>query len=533
MKKATFAVLLCAGGLSAFWACQNETNDTAANANAWQAPEWADTLHNPIRAASPELKDGETLYNTYCGTCHGPLGAGDGTMGAEFEVKPANFHLPEFQKQTDGAIFWKISEGKGAMPAFKASLGDDERWQLVAYLRKLYDVKNEVKPDGAVNTYLPVADFAIDPALHSAYIPLPTEVRTAIQSEELVFMADTVITGLERPWGMAFLPDNRILITEREGKLLQVKDGKLQPNPIGGDVPTGLRDIKLHPQYDTNKLIYLTYYIEPTETDGGYTVLMRGRLEGDRLVNGEELYRAGPFQEGGETFGSRITFDPAGFLYMTVGQRTIDERHRWLTVQDKTNPSGKVLRFHDDGSIPKDNPFVDSTGALPEIWTLGHRQPQGLSTDPKTGDIWETEHGEMGGSELNHLTHGGNFGWPLVTFSRNYDGTLISQDTAREGMVSPAAHYIPSIAPSGFDFVYGSMYPGWDGDVFIGAMIQGRLSRTVLQNGVSVHDERLLENIGRIRDVKVGPDQFLYLVVENKREKNTGRVVRLIPLQEK
>lgn len=533
MNKSIIASTLCVGWLSVFWACQSGAGGETTGANAWQAPDWADTLRNPIGAASPELDQGETLYATYCATCHGALGAGDGTMGAEFEVPPANFHLPAFQKQRDGAIFWKISEGKGPMPAYKASLSDDQRWQLVAYLRKLYDAKNNVKPADAVNTFLPAENFTIDPALSSAYIPLPSEVRNAIQSEELVFMADTVVSGIERPWGMAFLPDNSILITERQGNLLQVKNGKLQPAPIGGNVPKGLRDIKLHPQFETNKLIYLTYYIEPTETDGGYTVLMRGRLEGNQLVNGEELYRAGPFKEGGATYGSRITFDSAGFLYMTVGQRTIDERHRWLTVQDKSNPSGKVLRFNDDGTIPADNPFVDSVGALPEIYTYGHRQPQGLSTDPRTGEVWETEHGEMGGSELNRLTYGGNFGWPLVTFSRNYDGTLISQDTAREGMESPAAHYIPSIAPSGFDFVYGNRYPEWDGNVFIGAMIQGRLSRTVLKDGVAVHDERLLENIGRIRDVKFGPDQFLYLVIEDKKTENNSRIVRLIPLEPK
>jgi len=533
MKKIITTVALCVSGLSLFWACQYGSRAESGGTNHWKAPDWADTLKNPIKTASPELNQGETLYATYCATCHGRQGQGDGTMGAEFEVRPANFHLPAFQQQTDGAIFWKIAEGRGPMPAYKASLTDEQRWQLVAYLRKIYDAKNNVKPEDAINRYLPVEDFTIDPALHSDYVPLPAAVRNAIQSEELVIMADTVISGIELPWGMAFLPDNTILITERSGKLLRVKNGKLQADPIGGDVPKGLRDIKLHPHFETNKFVYLTYYIEPTETDGGYTVLMRGRLEGDKLVNGEELYRAGPFKEGGETYGSRITFDPAGYLYMTVGQRTIDDRHRWLTVQDKTNPSGKVMRFHDDGRIPADNPFVDSVGALPEIYTYGHRQPQGLTTDPKTGAVWETEHGEMGGSELNRLTAGGNFGWPLVTFSRNYDGTLISEDTARAGMVSPAAHYMPSIAPSGFDFVYGDRYPGWDGNIFIGAMVQGRLSRTVLKEGKAVHDERLLENIGRIRDVKYGPDQFLYLVIEDKQIKNNSRIVRLIPLKNK
>src|SRR5690606_36561206 len=193
MKKTIIASALCAGGLSLFWACQYGSGG-ATDANTWQAPDWADTLKNPIKAASPELDQGETLYATYCATCHGERGQGDGTMGAEFEVKPANFHLSAFQNQTDGAIFWKISEGKGPMPAYKASLNDDQRWQLVAYLRKIYDAKNNVKPEDAVNKYLPVENFTIDPALHSAYIPVPTEVRNAVQSEELVFMVDTVVS---------------------------------------------------------------------------------------------------------------------------------------------------------------------------------------------------------------------------------------------------------------------------------------------------------------------------------------------------
>src|SRR5690606_26034556 len=170
---------------------------------------------------------------------------------------------------------------------------------------------------------------------------------------------------------------------------------------------------------------------------------------------------------------------------------------------------------------------------LPEIYTYGHRQPQGLTTHPQTGEIWETEHGEMGGSELNRLKKGANYGWPLVTFSRNYDGTLISEDTARADMESPMQHWTPSIAPSGFDFVYGDRYPGWEGNVFVGAMIQGRLNRTVFKDGVAVHDERLLENIGRIRDVRLGPDQFLYLAIEDKNGGNSSRIVRLIPLMQK
>ena len=489
----------------------------------WKAPEWTDGL-KPLKRSANAAAEGKVLYNTYCASCHGSKGMGDGVLGGEFPIKPANFHASIVKNQKDGAIYWKLTEGRGNMPSFKTLLSDEKRWQLVAYIRELTGGTAQ-KTVSAPKNLLPVAGFSIDKKLSSQYIPLPAKVLNAVKSEVQVFMVDTVLNGLKRPWSMAFLPDNSILITERTGGLRIVKNGKLQPNPIGGKIPTGLRDVKLHPQFSTNGLIYLSYYIEPVKPEGGYTVLMRGKLEGDKLVNEQILYKAGPFKEGGETFGSRIAFDKAGFLYFTVGQRTIDDRHRWKTVQDKTNPSGKVMRFKDDGSIPADNPFVNTPGTLPEIFTFGHRQPQGLVRHPITGQIWETEHGEMGGSELNLLKSGQNYGWPDVTFSRNYDGTLISQDTIREGTEPPMQHWTPSIAPSDFDFVYGTMYPEWNDNVFVGAMVQKRLARTVFKNGKAVHNEMLLDDIGRIRDVKVAPDKFLYLMIED-----TGHIVRLIPL---
>ncbi len=243
------------------------------------------------------------------------------------------------------------------MPAYKNSLTDDQRWKLVAYVRQL-SPQSQVKPKP--ENLLPVAGFKIDPRLASKYISIPKQVLNVVKSEEQLFMVDTVITGLTRPWSMAFLPNNTILITERSGNLRIVRDGKLQTESIGGNMPKGLRDIKLHPQFAKNNLIYLSYYIEPKKPDGGYTVLMRGKLQGDKITEEKILYKAGPFKEGGETYGSRIAFDKAGFLYFTVGQRTLDDRHRWKTVQDRTNPSGKVMRFNDDGSIPRSNPFVDS-----------------------------------------------------------------------------------------------------------------------------------------------------------------------------
>jgi glucose/arabinose dehydrogenase/mono/diheme cytochrome c family protein len=490
----------------------------------WKAPDWTDGL-KPIGKQSPSiLAEGKALYTSYCLACHGVNGKGEGALGAGFPIKPANFQTHAVKSQKDGAIFWKLSEGRGNMPSYKATLSDEQRWQLVAYIRELSG-GIPAQPH-KYEHLLPANNYVIPSGLSSPYLPLPPKVSNAVGSEELVFMVDTVVSGLTRPWSMVFLPDNRILIAERAGNLRVVKDGALQATSIIGNVPVGLRDLKLHPRFMENRRIYLSYYIEPLNGSGGYTVLMSGRLEGDKMVDEKVLYKAGPFKEGGETYGSRIAFDKAGFLYFTVGQRTIDDRHRWKTVQDKTNPSGKVMRFNDDGSIPADNPFVDSLGVLKEIFTYGHRQPQGLITHPQTGEIWESEHGEMGGSELNLLKKGSNYGWPDVTFSRNYDGTYISKDTVRAGMESPVHHWTPSIAPSNFDFIYGDLYPGWNNNLFIGAMVLKHLTRTVFQHGMPVHNETLLENIGRIRDVKVGPDRFLYLMIED-----TGQVIRLIPLK--
>lgn len=494
----------------------------------WKAPVWTDGLKSTLRQNQNTLVQGKELYNQYCQSCHGSKGLGDGVLGGELPVKPANFHLQALVNQKDGAIFWKLSEGRGSMPSYKESLSAEKRWQLVSYIRQLTSENNDEQLVPKPKNLLPVADFLIERKLLSSYFPLPEKVMNAIASEDIVFMVDTVVSGLLRPWSMAFLPDNSILITERSGNLRIVKNGKLSANSVKGNVPKGLRDVKLHPQFSKNRLIYLSYYIEPQKTDGGYTVLMQGKLNGDSFVDEKILYKAGPFREGGETFGSRIAFDKFGFLYFTVGQRTIDERHRWKTVQDRTNPSGKVMRFNDDGTIPKDNPFVDSLQILPEIYTYGHRQPQGLIRHPLTGEIWETEHGEMGGSELNLLKSGSNYGWPDVTFSRNYDGTLISQDTARVGIESPVHHWTPSIAPSDFDFVFSNNYPKWKGNLFVGAMVHKRLNRTAFNNGKPVHDEILLENIGRIRDVKVPSDGFIYLMIED-----TGQIVRLLPLKKR
>lgn len=356
------------------------------------------------------------------------------------------------------------------------------------------------------------------------YFPMPENFHEVIQTDSQSFISDTVVSELVRPWSMEFLPDNRVIITERGGKLRIVENGQLKDEPVKGNIPMELRDVKLHPEYEQNGWIYISYYINPDENNSGYTVLMRGRLDGDRFIDDQVLYKAGPFRESGGYFGSRIEFDKEGYLYFLVGGRTIDERHRRINIQDLSSNSGKTMRLYDDGRIPPDNPFTDSTDALPEIYSYGHRQHQGLVLHPISGKLWSTEHGEKDGDELNIIYPGRNYGWPLATWSTEYDGGIISEDPLLEGTEPPVHYWTPSIAPSGLDFITGNNYPGWKGDLFVGSLSQRMLNRVEMSDGEPVRDEKLLEGIGRVRSVKYAPDYFLYLLTED-----TGLLVRLIP----
>lgn len=355
-----------------------------------------------------------------------------------------------------------------------------------------------------------------------SYFPHPDPFGPAVQSDEQAFVVDTVLTDLKQPWGMVFLPDGRLLITEREGGIRVVEGGELRSESLGGDYPGGLRGIVLHPDFDDNGLVYVSHYVEPTNEDrsNGSANVFRGRLDGNRLLDVEEIYRTGPLQGGGGWTGSRLQFDKERYLYILVGIR--GDR---MNAQDRTHYSGKTMRLRDDGSIPDDNPFVDDEGALPEIYTYGHREHQGVTLHPVTGEVWTNEHGEYGGDELNILKKGGNYGWPLATYSLEYDGTPVTPDTLLPGKEPPVHHWTPAIAPSGMDFNRSHRYPGWSEDLFIGSLIQRRLNRTIIRNGEIVGDEPLLESIGRVRDVKVAPDGLIYLITED-----TGLMVRLIPV---
>jgi len=358
------------------------------------------------------------------------------------------------------------------------------------------------------------------------YFALPSEPGERVSSEELDFYVQTVVEGLDIPWGMAFLPNGSMLITERDGTLRLVNDGDLVVEPVGG-VPEvfarnqgGLLDITLHPDYEENGWIYISY--SKPDDGTGMTAIMRARYNSDdhTLVDMQEIYVGQPFTDRGHHFGGRMEFDPAGYFYFAIGDRGEME-----TAQDITTSQGNFFRLNDDGSIPEDNPFVGREG-LDEIYSYGHRNIQGMAVHPETGVVWTTEHGPRGGDEINVQNKpGANYGWPEITYGINYDGTIITEETEKEGMEQPVHYWDPSIAPSGMDFVTGERYPGWEGDIFNGALAFQLLSRVVVDGTEFVKEERLLEGTGRIRDVRMGPDGYLYYSNESD-----GTINRLVPL---
>ena len=341
--------------------------------------------------------------------------------------------------------------------------------------------------------------------------------------ESNVFTPELVVSDLSIPWGMAFLPDGSMLITEKSGSIIHFMDGARVE--IAG-VPEvyvrgqgGLMDIELHPDYASNGWIYLTYASEEGVGKGGNTALARARLSGSRLTDLEVLYKAVPNTTQGQHFGSRIEFDDSGYLYFTIGERG----QRDLNPQDLGRDGGKVYRLHDDGRIPADNPFTGRQGALPAVYTYGNRNPQGMAKHPQTGEIWIHEHGPRGGDEINILKKGANYGWPLVTYGINYSGTEITDKTEMAGMEQPIHYWVPSIAPSGMCFVTSDRYPGWKGSLLVGSLSFQYLERLEIDGRRVLRREKLMDGTGRVRNVRQGPDGLIYVAVEGK------GIYRLVP----
>ena len=330
------------------------------------------------------------------------------------------------------------------------------------------------------------------------------------------FLAELFIDELEIPWGMAFLPDGSMLITEKSGNLISFKDGQ---KVTISNVPEvyvrgqgGLLDLKLHPNYKNNGWIYISYSSSEGDEKGGHTAIMRAKLTNNSLTDKELLYKASPNTTKGQHFGSRIGFDNQSYLYFSIGERGARDEN----PQDITRDGGKIYRLYDDGRIPEDNPFVGTDGAKTAIYSYGHRNPQGMVKHPNTGDIWVNEHGPQGGDEINIIKKGANYGWPLVTYGVNYSGTPITDKTEMEGMEQPIHYWVPSIAPSGMAFVASDRYTGWKGNLLIGSLKFQYVELLEMDGNKVVKREKILADKGRVRDIKQGPDGLIYVAVEGK-----------------
>lgn len=450
--------------------------------------------------APAERRDVAKIYAEICSNCH----------GKEMEGGQAPSMLDDHWVYggDDETIARTIRDGvldKG-MPAFHTLMNDGDIRAMVIYIR---EQRAQYKRKRTTATQ---PGGVLDSALHR-------------------FKIETVADGLATPWAIGFLPDGRMLVTEKSGRLRVIAGGKLLPEPIRGTPAVrdegqgGLLEVAVHPKYSENGWIYLSYSDPAVDENGkpvSLTVIVRGRIRDGQWVDNTIIWKA-PLAfyrpGGGVHFGNRIAFDRDGYLYFSHG-----ERGRGPDAQDLTRPNGKIHRIHDDGRIPADNPFLGTPGAFPSIWTYGNRNPQGLDFDPRTGLLWETEHGPRGGDELNVIRRGANYGWPVITYGMNYDGTPISNETAKEGMEQPVIHWTPSIAVCGIDFYEGGAFPQWKGNLLVTALAQQELRRVQIEGNNVVTQELLVKDIGRLRDVASGPDGLIYVAVNEP-----GRIIRLVP----
>ena len=458
-------------------------------------------LATTLSAQPTPRKDVAKIYAEICSNCH----------GAQLEGGQAPSMLDDQWSSGDGsdaALARIISEGslEKGMPAFHSLMSEGDVRAMVIFIREQRARYQRSRKTQEV----PAGD---------------------ITTAEHRYRIETMADGLATPWSIAFLPDDRVLVTEKPGRLRVIAGGKLQPAAITGTPAVrdagqgGLLEVAIHPGYASNGWIYLAYSDPARDQDGkdiSLTTIVRGRIKDGAWTDQETIWRA-PLAlyrpGGGVHFGCRIAFDGQGYLYFSHG-----ERGRQQDAQDLTRPNGKIHRIHDDGRIPADNPFVNTPGAFPSIWTYGNRNPQGLDFDPRTGLLWETEHGPRGGDELNRIRGGRNYGWPVITYGMNYDGSPITAETAREGMEQPVTYWVPSIAVCGIDFYEGTLFPKWTGNLFVSALAQQELRRLVIDGEKVVSQEVVLKDIGRLRDVQCAPDGSIWVAVNDP-----GTVIRLVP----
>lgn len=435
-----------------------------------------------------DARQAEQLYKQYCAGCHGN-----------------NFDRFAARQWVYGNsvrdVSSTIKNGRPpiGMPAFGEAMTDEEIEILARYtIEKVAQVPDK-----------PVRKFNINDTIHSL--------------DQTFILKDMNIPELGIPWGLAFLPNGDLLVTDKSGKLLQVSKNKI--TSISGLPKTfvkgqgGLMDIAIHPQFKKNKWIYLSY-VDGDNSGAVNTAIVRAELKDGKLINLRKIVQALPLTNRGHHFGCRMVFDKNGYLFFSVG-----ERGEMQNAQLLNNFNGKIHRVYDDGSIPADNPFVNEPGAVKSIWSYGHRNPQGLSYDATTDILWENEHGPKGGDELNIIRKGKNYGWPIATFGIDYNGKIISNDTLVPGVQLPEFYWIPSIGPSSLLHITSGKYKGWQGDFLSGSLSFEYLERSIMRNNRVIGREQLLGKIGRVRQVAQSPDGYIYITVENP-----GKVYKLIPL---
>ena len=446
-------------------------------------------------------RDGGVIYEQMCANCHGTgLGGGKGGSLLGGALKHGD---------SDESLTKSIRDGFPAtgMPAFGQALNEAEIRAVVVHLR-----------ERLANQHAPEKTEPID----------ANQVRA---SELHSYRIETIVDqGLEVPWSFVFFPDKRILVTERAGRLRIIDHGQLSA-PIEG-VPTviekgegGLMSVALHPDFTHNHWVYLAFS-DPGEGETAMTKVVRARFADNRLTELEPIFSVPKenYPPGYVLFGCRMEF-LGDHLFFSIGERGVTG-----DAQKPDVPTGKIHRVLDDGRIPPDNPYAHTPGVLGTIWAIGVRNPQGLAFDPVTHALWETEHGPRGGDELNLIEPGKNYGWPVITHGINYDGTAITDQTAADGMEQPVRHWTPSIATSQIAFYTGDRFPKWKNHLFLGSLAQQKFIRIELDGKRIIHEEELFKNLGRIRDIKTGPDGYLYLALEQLGGAS-GRIVRLVPVE--
>ena len=460
----------------------------------------------PSKEELAEMKIPE-IYETLCATCHAKDLSGG--MGPSF-LDGKWIHGSSDLEIADTILTGNLDLG---MAPWEGTLDDDQIRGLVIFIR---EKEKEALAKGV--------EF-----------PRPEEGKVSETRHEKYTIETVVSEGLEIPWAIAFLPDGRKLVTERPGGLRIIEaDGKLNPQPVSGTPAVmhhgqgGMMEVAIHPDYDANGWIYLGFAdgwkekVEGKEKQEVHTItaVVRGRIKDHQWVDQEWIWKADKefYTNAGVHFGTRFVFDK-GYIWFVIG-----ERGGWHEAQDLTRPNGKIFRLHDDGRVPEDNPFIGDPEAIPGIWSYGHRNPQGLDLDPRDGSLYCTEHGPRGGDELNLVLPGHNYGWPVITYGMNYNGTPITGQTHQQGMDQPVIHWTPSIAVCGLDFYTGDKFPNWKHDLFAGALKQQEIRRLRIKDRKVVEQEVILKNVGRVRDVAAGPDGFIYVLL-NKPDS----IIRLVP----